>query len=234
MTQLDHIPGPPLSPREHTMSPTTPQPADTAPKHDPITVTDGYRFHLRTPGSSYAFHETYGDLMADHWGGPLASAYAVEEPDAEPPGWMALQRRRELGVLGAGDFRAPALVLASHTGCESYAFKFDGHALHKGKPALPGMPSTFGSEADVTTLEVRMRDKANHVLVRMFYAVWREHDVISRWTVIENHGEKGITVKKASQGTDLPAGAYELAYTYGNWAGERRVHRAPVGHGVQG
>lgn len=229
MTQLDHIPGPaPSSRPRHRAKPSK------MTKHDPITVTDGYRFHLRTPSSSYAFHETYGDLMADHWGSLLNSAYAIEEPDSEPPGWMTIQRRREIPTLGSGDFRTPALVLAGHDGCESFSFAFDGHKVHKGKPALPGMPCTFGKEDEVTTLEVRMKDKANQVVVKLFYAVWHEHDVISRWMEVENKGEKSITVKKASQGTDLPNAEWELAYTYGNWAGERRVHRKHVGHGMQG
>lgn len=183
---------------------------------------------------SYAFHETYGDLMSDHWGSLLPSAYAIEEPDPGYPGWQVIQRRREFPTLGSGDFRTPAVVLASATGCESYAFKYAGYRVHKGKLKLPGMPATFGKEDEVTTLEVRMHDKANAVVVKMFYAVWHGHDVLSRWMVIENRGEKEITVKKCSQGTDLHVAEWELLHTYGNWAGERRVQRKRVGHGLQG
>lgn len=235
MTQLKNVPLESVAPtlRAAVDSAGGRPPASTR-KHEPITVTDGYRFHLRTPSMSYAFHETYGDLMQDHFGAALAGAYAIEEHDGGYPGWMPLQRRRELPTLGKGDFRAPALVLAQPGGGETSALAFEGYTVHEGKPGLDGLPSTFGGKDDVSTLEVRMRDKYNGVLVRLFYAAWHEHDVLSKWIVIENKGDGDVTVKKACCSVDLPSAEYDLQYTFGNWAQERRVHRARVGHGMQG
>ena len=63
----------------------------------------------------------------------------------------------EYPTAGVGDFRTPCLSVltaAGHTGC---SLAYCGHRITPGKPALPGLPAMFGTEADCPRWKLTVR-----------------------------------------------------------------------------
>lgn len=185
---------------------------------------------------SYRFHvdEKTGDLMSDHFGG-----YVTENPmipgTTPPTGWSTMSHhRREFPELGTGDFRTPSVFIKHHDGHTVSKFKYQSHSIIDGKPEYPGMPSTFGADAEVKTLVVRMCDSLSDVAANLIYSVFPEHDAIVRRVVLTNKSDKAVTVEKlASMSIDLPHSDYDVIGLRGEWSRERTQFRRKVDYGMQ-
>ena len=139
-------------------------------------VANGSDFALNGDGVSYRFHaDNTGDLVATHFGGPVTEDI-VALPLPEPAGWVGLPGmvRREFPDLGRGDFRIPAFQIRQSEGYTVSDFQYQSHDVINGKPALPGLPSTFGSEDDVTTLVVHLYTKDDPEAIRQVKAKLQE------------------------------------------------------------
>lgn len=122
-------------------------------------------------------------------------------------GWVGLSGRvkREFPDLGRGDFRVPAVRIRQSEGYTVTDSRYQSHDVVQGKPALPGLPSTFGNNDEVTTLVVHMYDNYSAIAADLTYSVFPRLDAIVRSVNITNQGENNITVEKlASFSVDLP------------------------------
>ena len=200
-------------------------------------VANGSDFALNGDGVSYRFHaDNTGDLVATHFGGPVTEDI-VALPLPEPAGWVGLPGmvRREFPDLGRGDFRIPAFQIRQSEGYTVSDFQYQSHDVINGKPALPGLPSTFGSEDDVTTLVVHLYDNYSSVAADLSYSIFPKLDAIARSVNITNRGSGNITLEKlASLSVDLPYGELDMIELRGDWAREGRRVRRGVEYGTQG
>ncbi|KAK8922972.1 Alpha-galactosidase 2 [Metarhizium anisopliae] len=143
--------------------------------------------------------------------------------------------RRELPDLGRGDFRTPAVQIRQSEGHTVSDFRYQGHAVLEGKPALNGLPSTFGKDDDVSTLVVHMYDNYSSVAADLSYSVFPKYDAIVRSVNITNRGKGNITIERlASFSVDLPWGDYDMLGLKGDWAREGMRVRRRVDFGIQG
>lgn len=143
--------------------------------------------------------------------------------------------RRELPDLGRGDFRSPAIQIRQSEGYTVSDFQYQSHRLVNGKPALKGLPSTFGEDGDVSTLIVHMYDNYSSVAADLSYSVFPKYDAVVRSVNITNMGKGNITVEKlASLSVDLPYGDYDMLELKGDWAREGMRVRRKVDFGTQG
>lgn len=200
-------------------------------------VVNGTSFALNGDNVSYRFHvdEDTGDLISDHFGGAVTEDVPMLEPSVA--GWVGLPGRvkREFPDLGRGDFRSPAVRVRQSTGITVTDFRYQSHTIVQGKPALPGLPSTFGNNDEVTTLVVHMYDNYSSIAADLTYSVFPRLDAIVRSVNITNHGQNNITVEKlASFSVDLPYDDYDMIELRGDWAREAMKVRRKVEYGTQG
>ncbi|KAL4995392.1 Melibiase-domain-containing protein [Aspergillus recurvatus] len=143
--------------------------------------------------------------------------------------------RREFPDQGRGDFRIPAVRIRQTAGYTVSDLQYQGHEVVAGKPALPGLPATFGSEGEVTTLVVHLYDNYSAVAADLSYSVFPEFDAVVRSVNVTNNGKGNITVESlASLSVDFPLEDLDLLSLRGDWAREANRERRRVEYGVQG
>ncbi|KAL3496307.1 Melibiase-domain-containing protein [Aspergillus germanicus] len=199
-------------------------------------VVEGTSFALNGHNVSYRFHvDGTGDLRSDHFGGRV-SGPIPDDPAPVIDGWTGMpdRVRREFPDQGRGDFRIPAIRIHQTEGHSVSAFLYQSHEVIKGKPGLPGLPATFGSEKDATTLVIHLYDKYSDVAADLSYTVFPAYNAIVRSTSITNKGKGAITVESlASISVDFPREELEIVGLHGDWAREAHRQRQKVEYGVQ-
>ncbi len=140
---------------------------------------------------------------------------------------------QEYPVMGVGDFRNSALVIRNADGSDCCDLRYVGHETKKGKYRLPGLPAVYADSGEAQTLEIYLEDKVSGVRVTLLYGVLEEADIITRSVVIENHGDKSVTVEKAASAClDFVTGRFDLLSFYGRHTMERNLQREEIGHGT--
>ena len=198
------------------------------------------RFSLNSASSSYIFRVAEdGELIQEHFGARLElhtpSPPCLQHAAQTGHGWnnkLDLQLR-EYPDLDRSDFRHPAVQIS--TGDHSISeLKYHSHEILKGKPDLPGLPSTFGSAEDVQTLHVILRDAVSGLEVTLRYSVFLAFDVFVRSATFRNKGAAPLTIQQAASfSLDLPPNEYDMLQLSGNWIAERKQYRTPLRPGVQ-
>ena len=141
---------------------------------------------------------------------------------------------QEYPQAGAGDYRSAALVIRNADGSEYCDLRYVSHEIKRGKYALKGLPAVYAADDEAETLEITLEDPVGGVLVRLWYGVLEEDDIITRSAEIRNTGSAPICVEKASSAClDLISGDYDFISFYGRHAMERNFQRTPAAHGCQ-
>lgn len=141
---------------------------------------------------------------------------------------------QEYPQAGAGDYRSAALVIRNADGSEYCDLRYVSHEIKRGKYALKGLPAVYAADDEAETLEITLEDPVGGVLVRLWYGVLEEDDIITRSAEIRNTGSDPICVEKASSAClDLISGDYDFISFYGRHAMERNFQRTPAAHGCQ-
>ena len=163
----------------------------------------------------------------------------TENPVGDAPtnrgGWASQAHlRREFPDAGRADFRVPAVQIKQTGGFVISDFRYKSHDVHNGKPALKGLPATFGKEEDVKTLVVHMYDEVSKVAAELSYSVFPKHDAIVRSAKVTNEGSGEIVLERLSTSFDFPHDDYEFLGLHGDWSRERARLRRRVDPGLQG
>ncbi|MDE7221563.1 MAG: alpha-galactosidase [Oscillospiraceae bacterium] len=204
-------------------------------------------FRLDTPGSTYLINivDEEGFLCHAYYGRRIPDdnmAYLLRLNPVGGPFKTSGQQASFLDQLpveysghGLGDFRESCLRVETEEGYRSCGLTYLSHRIYGGKPALPGLPATFGGEGDCTTLELRCHDRYLDLEVCLLYTAFEKLDVICRSARIENRGEKPVTLTAAlSACLDMDNRDFDLITLHGSWAYERMINRRPVAWGKQG
>ena len=204
-------------------------------------------FFLVTKNSEYQLQiGSIGHLMHLYYGvgvGKTDMSYRLKFLDrgfSGNPYELADHRELSLDTLpqeysgsGMGDYRVESIQVIGQTGSRSVDLRYDKHEICKGKYSLPGLPSVRGLEDDVKTLVVTLRDREQKLLVRLFYAVFEEKDVITRAAEIRNEGEAHVFLDKAaSLCMDFPYEKLDLMHFHGRHCMERQREKLSVPHGI--
>lgn len=138
----------------------------------------------------------------------------------------------EYPTHGIGDFRETCLMVRDKNNHSACRIQYKSHTITKGKPRLSGLPATFGSEEDCTTLEITAVDEVLNLEVILVYTVFEHLDVIARSVRVRNLAQDPIYLTKAlSTCVDLEGGDFEMISLHGSWARERHPQRLKVGIG---
>ena len=207
-------------------------------------------FKLDTKNTTYSFQITkFGFLMHTHYGAkisdvdlahvyPLARNRSFINAPAEDTG-MVLNINdvpQEYSAFGIGDFRTTALRVRHNDGSRAADLRYQSFEIIKGaaKPeALPG--ATENGAEGIETLKITLKDTATELYVNVYYTVYEECDVITRFNEIVNKCDTPVFVEKAaSLQLDLFHREYDLIQFEGRWAQERHMKRSALSSGTQG
>ena len=92
-------------------------------------------------------------------------------------------------------------------------------------PASPTFPKT---------LEIKLSDRVTGCELFLYYTVFYEEDVISRYMLLRNRGNAPVKLEKCMSFTlDLPGLDYDMVSLYGAHYDERHLQRTPLHYGMQ-
>ena len=138
---------------------------------------------------------------------------------------------QEFSFFGYGDLRATALrVLNLQSGSDVTNYSFKGARSYKGRKEIKGMPY---AEGKCETLELCYEDSVTQSELSLYYTVFYDTDVISRYFTLRNNGSADLKILKAmSISLDLPTQDYDIISLQGKYFYERTAHRDPIYGGV--
>lgn len=207
-----------------------------------IKITNN-QFQLNTKNASYVMHNENGVLCHTYYGKRLPDcdhSYMVKrqkyngdfQSDASENVPTLDNALLEYPVFGDGGIVSPALEVLNADGTNFADLRVVDYIVHNGKPEITGLPAAYCEDGDkVETLEVKTVDSFSGVEVSLFYAVFYDYDVITRWVKITNNGENTITLLRALSGNiAFDNHNYDVISNFGTWAQERQIERAPLLH----
>lgn len=135
---------------------------------------------------------------------------------------------------GIGDYRESCLDVRGESGSRGCEFTIESYRIIEGKPALPGLPASFGEPEQVKTLEIVCKDAVLNLRTVLSYSVFEKCDVITRNVRIENVGEQHLKLEKVySACLDMDNQDFEMLTLTGSWARERHMQRSRIRYGKQ-
>ena len=200
-------------------------------------------FSLTTKNTQYVFQLVHGKFpvhlhygarlegeVADYKGRVYSFAPYYPEhhlsylPDAAPA---------EYSGFDSGDFRACSLKIRNHFGDSSVNLVYSGYNILKGRVELDGLPYAEG-DGETETLELIMTDWRTSIEVRLYYTVFPNEDVISRYVKIINGGSEVAVIEKCmSLLLDIPNCHFDMITLCGGYAHERDYMRSSLHPGNQ-
>ncbi|PZD96280.1 alpha-galactosidase [Paenibacillus sambharensis] len=205
-------------------------------------------FHLQARNTSYVFQIVGRGYPAHlYWGRRVRGTQLTHllemtprasfspSTDDENPALTLDTLPQEYPGYGSSDFRSPAYHVELPDGSAVAELIYDSHVIHKGKPALEGLPSTYAeSEDEAETLELTLKDTHSGLRVMLSYTVFENMDVITRSARLVNDGNGVLQLKRAlSMSLDFAGDQFEMVQLSGAWARERYMHKRRLVPGMQ-
>lgn len=138
----------------------------------------------------------------------------------------------EFPCFGSGDLRASALKVRDLvTGADASAFVYRSAKKLCGRVELPGLPYADADEM-TETLQITLEDTVTKAVLKLYYTVFPESDVISRYFVLENTGKGSLRIEKCmSLALDIHRDKLDMISFEGGYGRERVYQRAPLMRG---
>ncbi len=214
-----------------------------------ITYNENERvFKLDTPNTTYMI----GIVDEENFVGHIYYGRKLEGTDAsylmrtgEPPFVPGKNNRErcsfydcfpfEYPASGLGDYREGCIGVRTAGGHAGAMLSYVSHEIVPGKPKLEGLPATFGTEEECTTLKLLCEDRYVGMQVELLYTVFHDVDVITRSVRVTNTGTGHFYLTKVySACIDMDNRDYDMVSLHGSWARERHIQRKTLGYGIQG
>lgn len=202
-------------------------------------------FHLQTKGTSYVMQVVRNKYLLHLYWGKRVQNYCgtrsiILKNRGFAPNPQENDRDFSIDTLpmeyphgGNGDFRSCAFGIREQNGSRICDLSYVGYEIMKGKPKLEGLPCSFGSEEEVSTLKIHMKDKISGLSVFLLYSVFENADVITRSVVFENRGNSPLTLTKMlSMSVDFRESGFKVMTLYGAHNNERNVDVRPLKSGM--
>ncbi|NQN11110.1 alpha-galactosidase [Streptococcus suis] len=138
--------------------------------------------------------------------------------------------QQEYSSNGLGDFRTSALELRNEFGV-ALDLKYKTHRIQNGKPTLEGLPSSFGSEKDVESLEIDLYDQLTDITITLQYSIFENSNYLSRSARIQT-GRYATKIEKALSFTlDVPHKDFTVHSLAGRYGYEKEWTQTPLTKG---
>lgn len=133
---------------------------------------------------------------------------------------------------GLGDYRDGCISVRTKGGHSAINLTVVSHDIYGGKKRLEGLPATFGTEQECSTLEIHCEDAVLGLQVTLMYTVFEDVDAITRSVKVTNAAKEEIYLTKVlSACLDMDNREFERITLHGSWARERHIQRQPIGYG---
>jgi len=210
-------------------------------------------FLLQAGGASYAMQVSpEGYLCHLYFGGHVGDtnlSHLLEtgggasfSPDT-PEGSGSLDTLlQEYSGCNTGDFRASAIAVRAENGARAVSLKYLAHKILQGKkPPLPGLsagqalPATYlNGLGEADTLAVAVEDAPLGLRVTLYYCVFNDAPVVTRWAAAENRGSQALHIESLQSAcVEFPRMDFDMISLHGAWVRERSVERHALFHGTQ-
>lgn len=136
----------------------------------------------------------------------------------------------EYSSNGLGDFRTASIEVRNHFGV-GLDLKYQAHRIYKGKKTLEGLPSSFGAEDEVETLELDLYDQLTDITVTLIYSVFEEANFLARSVKITTGAHATKLEKCLSFTLDLPRKDFVVHSLMGRYGYEKDWTRTPLTSG---
>ncbi|MDE7418261.1 MAG: alpha-galactosidase [Lachnospiraceae bacterium] len=204
-------------------------------------------FKLDTPNTTYMIGVVDEENFVGHiyYGKKLKEAEAAYLMRTGEPPFVPGKNNRErcsfydcfpfeYPTSGLGDYREGCISVRTAAGYVGSMLSYVSHKIIQGKPELEGLPATFGTEEDCTTLKLICEDKYVGMQVELLYTVFCDTDVITRSVKVTNTGREHFYLTKVySACIDMDNNSYDMVSLHGSWARERHIQRKALGLGIQ-
>ena len=199
--------------------------------------------HLRNDHVSYIIDILEGGIPAHLYFGkriesinPAAILRRYDLP-ADGKWWphncMLDHTPHEYPAHGLGDLREGALSVRQKDGTRSADLRYVGAEVVDGKPGIPGLPATFGDNAE--TLLLHLKDELIGLEATLSYTLFDDVAGVMRSVKLHNASDSDLIIERAySLCLELPDSRYDLITLTGAWARERELIRRPLVMGEQG
>ena len=136
---------------------------------------------------------------------------------------------QEYSCYGSGDYRNHAIRIADTQGTQGADFRYKSHRITEGKYSIPGLPSSYGENAQ--TCEIIMEDTRLNAELILRYGIFFEEDIITRCAELRNIGSDPLYLNKMmSMSMDLLSGDFDLIHFQGRHNNEMNTEVTPVRH----
>ena len=204
-------------------------------------VKEKQRFIIHTKRSTYAFDVVLGRYLYHTYYGKRTvalpdPAFGVVSFAPYLPGYSEAQSPdvfpQECSFYGSGDFRPNALRLsADGTGVSDFVYQ--SYRIFKGRLPLGGLPAARADES-TQTLEITLVDEVSACRLKLYYTVFADIDVISRYMTLENYGDGTVKIEKCMPlMLDFYRSDFDMISLYGGHCREVNFQRVPLHHGTQ-
>ncbi len=202
------------------------------------------QFRLTTKNTLYVFELVNGKLVHRYYGkkfGATVTTYAEDHlktvsfspyRDPEHTAFAATTLPLEYSYFGSGDFRTTALRIKNTAGNAVTEFDYRTHKIRKGRVEIPRLPCARPNE-QTQTLDITLQDPASGCELHLYYTVFYDCDIISRYASVTNRSGGDVTIEKwMSLALDLKGNRYDVISLAGAHNHERTVYeRTPVFRG---
>jgi alpha-galactosidase len=201
-------------------------------------------FKLTTANTLYAFELSHGMLVHRYYGKKRGASVPTSADvkdrvvsfspyrDEDDKSFSYDTQPMEYSYFGSGDFRPTALRIKNANGDSVTSFAYVSHKIRRGRVDLTPIPA--GRADDKTqTLDITLRDGVSGCELHLYYTVFYDCDVISRYAAVTNHSGGDVVIEKwMSLCLDLPGENFDLISLGGRHCKERTVYqRTPIGRG---
>ncbi len=199
--------------------------------------------HLRNDRVSYIIYILEGGIPAHLYFGKrvesLNPASILRRYDLPTDGHYSMHNccldhtPHEYPSHGLGDLREGALTVRRQDGTRSADLRVTGVETVEGKPGIPGLPATFGDNAQ--TLLLHMKDELIGLEATLSYTLFDDVAGVVRSVKLHNASDADLYIERAySLCLELPDSRYDLITLSGAWSREREMNRRALTMGEQG
>ena len=140
-------------------------------------------------------------------------------------------RMLEFSGFDSGDYRSDAVRVKNADGNSVTSFTYVSYEIIEGRETIKGLPYA-SADKNTETLKITLRDDVSACEADLYYTVFPEEDVITRYFTLRNTGDSSVVLENAaSVCLDLPHGDYDVVSFYGSHAHERTMQRNSLFHG---
>ena len=198
-------------------------------------------FRLTTKNTLYAFELSHSTLVHRYYGKKRGAVVPTTADikarvvsfspyrDEADKSFSFDTQPLEYSYFGSGDFRATSLRIRNGNGDSVTSFDYVSHKILRGRVDLSPMPA--GRADDKTqTLDIKLTDRVSGCELHLYYTVFYDCDVITRYAAVTNHSGGDVVVEKLmSLCLDLPTDRYDVITLGGRHCRERTVYqRTPL------